>query len=33
MLHSVELFSNLLQKNWMLNSIKLIHKCVDVHDR
>jgi len=33
MLHSVELFSNLLGKNWKLNSIKLIRKCINVHDR
>jgi len=33
MLHSVELFPNLLEKNWKLNFIKLIRKCVDVRDR
>jgi len=33
MLHTVELFSNLLEKNWKLNSIKLIRKFIDVHDR
>jgi len=33
MLHSVELFSNLLEKNCKLNSIKLIRKCIDMHDR
>jgi len=30
MLHSVELFSNLLEK---LEVEKLIRKCIDVHDR
>jgi len=33
MLHSVELFPNLLEKNWKLNFIKLTRKRIDLYDR